>query len=45
LQKPEDWFKAVYEALGLKRRSLLEKILEKRLPRTDIDVSKLPKWI
>jgi|GEM_PF-1323386 len=43
--KPEDWFKAVYEALGLKRRSLFEKILSKRLPRTDIDVSKLPEWI
>jgi hypothetical protein len=45
IPKPEDWFRAVYETLGLKRRSLLEKILSKRLPRTDIDVSKLPEWI
>jgi len=45
IPKPEDWFKSIYEALGLKRRSLLEKILSKRLPRTDIDVSKLPEWI
>jgi len=45
ISKPEDWFRSIYEALGLKRRSLLERILSKRLPRTDIDVSKLPKWI
>jgi hypothetical protein len=45
IPKPEDWFRSIYEALGLKHRSLLERILERRLPRTDIDVSKLPKWI
>jgi len=45
IPKPEDWFRSIYGALGLKHRSLLERILERRLPRTDIDVSKLPKWI
>jgi len=45
IPKPEDWSRSIYEALGLKHRSLLERILERRLPRTDIDVSKLPKWI
>jgi hypothetical protein len=45
IPKPEDWFRAIYETLGLKHRSLLERILERRLPRTNIDVSKLPKWI
>ncbi|MFP3241173.1 MAG: hypothetical protein RXQ94_08575, partial [Caldivirga sp.] len=43
--KPKDWFTAVYKALGLRRGGLLKRIIEERLPKTRIDVSKLPKWI
>jgi hypothetical protein len=44
--KPEEWFKAVYKLLGLKKRvSQLARLIAKRLPRTSIDVHKLPKWI
>jgi len=43
--KTKDWFTAVYKTLGLRRGAPLKRIIEERLPKTRIDVSKLPKWI
>jgi len=44
---PKDWFNEIYKILGIKKKrsGLLRKIIEKRLPKTRIDVSQLPEWI
>jgi len=45
---PKDWFNEIYKILGIKKKKhggLLRRIIEKRLPKTKIDVSQLPEWI